>query len=54
MAEISKLLASVGQPGEKQEEKIEAVKQLFKSSNSRGMNPQGHAVWSDLNSYPEF
>lgn len=54
MMDISNLLASVGKPGKKQEEKIEAVKQLFKDTNSSGVNIQGHAVWESLESYPEF
>lgn len=54
MMDISNLLSSIAKPGQKQDKKIEAVKQLFKDTNSSGVNIQGHAVWSDLSSYPEF
>jgi len=54
MMDISNLLASIGKPGEKQEEKIDAVKKLFSDTNSSGVNIQGHAVWDSLDSYPEF
>ena len=52
--EISELLKSVGKPGEKQEEKKQAVKDLFDERGVRSNNPQGHSVADTLSSYPEF
>lgn len=47
-ADIGELLTSIGAPGEKQDEKIEAVKSLNRS------NRQGHGVYETLESYAEF
>jgi hypothetical protein len=54
MADISKLLKSVGKPGQKQKQKQEAVKKLFKDQGLSGKNPQGIHISEDLSSYPEY
>lgn len=46
--DIASLLSSIGSPGEKQEEKISAVKELEKQ------NFQGIRLEDSLNSYQEF
>ncbi len=45
---ISELLASIGKPGEKREEKIQAVIELEKK------NSQGYGIETTLESYEEF
>lgn len=47
-ADIAALLLSIGEPGEKQDEKIEAVKSL----NRR--NSQGFDISETLHAYGEF
>lgn len=47
-ADISELLKSIGKPGEKRDEKLEAVKSLSKS------NRQGFGVEETLDSYEEY
>lgn len=46
--DITKLLKSIGKPGDKQEEKIAAVKSLERKSR------QGYDVSETLHSYKEF
>lgn len=46
--EISTLLSSIGKPGQKQQEKLEAVRQLELKNN------QGHNIEVTLESYPEY
>lgn len=46
--DISTLLSSIGKPGEKQQEKIEAVKQLNR------FNSQKFGLHLTLNDYKEF
>ena len=54
MNDISELLASIGLPGEKPDEKKQAVIDLFESKGLSGENMQGHHVAEDLSSYPEY
>lgn len=54
MADISAVLAEAGAPGEKQDEKVQVIKDLFSQLGVSGHTFQGHAVWDDLESYPEF
>lgn len=53
MKDISDILASIGKPGQKLEEKNRAIKFLFQERGG-GINFQGHAVWDDLQSYVEY
>lgn len=53
-ADINDLLESIGAPGEKREEKTEAVKRLFDELGHHGTNFQGHAVWDDLTSWEAY
>ena len=46
--DLAKLLASIGKPGEKREEKLKAVQELKLS------NKQGHALELTLESYKEY
>lgn len=46
--DIIDLLTSIGPPGEKQDEKTEAVKSLERN------NRQGHGIEETLHSYEEF
>lgn len=46
--EVSKLLASIGKPGTKREEKLQALRDLEKR------NSQGHDLSLTAESYPEF
>lgn len=54
MSDISELLASIAPPGQKQEEKKEAVKELFEDEGQGITNIQGISVVDDLDSYQEF
>jgi len=54
MSDIHELLASIAPPGQKQEEKKEAVKELFEDEGELMTNPQGISVLEDLVAYPEF
>lgn len=47
-ADIIDLLTSIGAPGEKQDEKVEAVKSLNRK------NRQGYGIEQTLESYSEF
>lgn len=46
--DIATLLKSIGEPGDKQEEKMQAVQELSKT------NRQGHDLSETLESYMEF
>lgn len=54
MADISAVLAEVGAPGKNRDEKVQVIKDLFSQLGVSGHTFQGHAVWDDLESYPEF
>lgn len=54
MSDIHELLASIAPPGEKLEEKKQAVKELFEDEGESITNIQGISVLEDLTSYPEF
>lgn len=54
MSDIHELLASIAPPGQKQEEKTQAVKELFEDEGEPINNIQGISVLEDLNSYAEF
>lgn len=51
--DIAALLASVGKPGKKRDEKKQAVERLF-SEVGGGVNPQGFHVVEDLESYEAY
>lgn len=57
-ADIAELLASIGKPGEKREQKIEAVRQLFEEAGHHGRNFQGFHYLDDpeqeLSSYEAY
>lgn len=46
--DIANLLISIGEPGEKQDEKMQAVQELNRN------NRQGHGIHETLESYQEF
>lgn len=52
--DIAELLASVGKPGEKLDEKEQAVLDLFEAVSAYPNNSQGHSVVSTLDSYEEM
>jgi hypothetical protein len=54
MSDIHELLASIAPPGQKLEEKKQAVKELFEDEGENITNMQGISVLEDLTSYPEF
>lgn len=54
MSDIHELLASIAPPGQKLEEKKQAVKELFEDEGESITNMQGISVLEDLTSYPEF
>ncbi len=54
MSDIHELLVSIAPPGQKQEEKTQAVKELFEDEGEPMNNIQGISVLEDLNSYAEF
>jgi hypothetical protein len=54
MSEIHELLASIAPPGQKQEEKTQAVKELFEEEGDKITNIQGISVLDDLAVYPEY
>lgn len=54
MSEISKLLAKIGKPGEKRDDKKQAVKDLFTERGASRLNPQGFDILNDLESYMEY
>lgn len=47
-ADLAELLASIGAPGEKRDEKLQAVMELDMK------NPQGHGIHLTLESYQEY
>lgn len=53
-ADISAVLAEVGKPGQKQDEKVDKVRELFEAKGESGMNFQGVHVVDTLDSYPEY
>lgn len=54
MSEIHELLASIAPPGQKLEEKVQAVKELFEDEGENINNIQGISVLDDLPAYAEF
>lgn len=53
-ADISDLLASVGDPGLEQDEKRLRIGELFTRLGANPHNSQGHSVLDDLESYEEY
>lgn len=54
MADIEKKLAEVAPPGEKQDEKKEAIIRLFREKGGARTNPQGIDVLEDLVHYSNW
>lgn len=54
MSDIHELLASIAPPGQKLEEKVQAVKELFEDEGESITNIQGISVLDDLTAYAEF
>jgi hypothetical protein len=52
--DIHDVLADVAPPGEKRDEKVAAVFQLFKATGHRSTNSQGYDVTFDLESYGAY
>lgn len=52
--DIARLLASVGAPGEKRDEKKAAVRELFSQIGRSSNNFQGHDIELGLDSYGEY
>lgn len=52
--DIAELLASVGGPGEKREDKTQAVLDLYKQVGANPNNSQGHSVIDTLMTWGEF
>lgn len=46
--DIADLLASVGKPGEKREEKRQVVQHLFEEGGWKSTNFQGHSLFDDI------
>ena len=49
--DIAELLASIGEPGEKRDQKQEAVQKLFDELGVRSTNFQGHSVVNYLDDF---
>lgn len=54
LSDISAVLEEVGKPGQKQDEKLERIKELFDAKGESGTNFQGLAIWDTLESFPEY
>lgn len=54
LSDISAVLEEVGKPGQKQEEKLERIKELFEAKGEGSTNFQGLAIWETLESFPEY
>lgn len=54
LSDISAVLEEVGKPGQKQDEKLERIKELFDAKGENGTNFQGLAIWDTLESFPEY
>lgn len=54
LSDISAVLEEVGKPGQKQDEKLERIKELFDAKGESGTNFQGVAIWDSLESFPEY
>lgn len=54
MADISAVLEEVGKPGQKQDEKVAKITELFEAKGEGGTNFQGVHVTETLESYPEY
>lgn len=54
LSDISAVLEEVGKPGQKQDEKLERIKELFDAKGESGTNFQGIAIWDSLESFPEY
>ena len=54
LSDISAVLTEVGKPGQKQEEKVAKITELFEAKGEGGTNFQGLHVIDTLESFPEY
>lgn len=54
MADISAVLTEVGKPGQKQDEKVAKITELYEAKGESGTNFQGLHVIDTIESFPEY